>query len=40
MPDLIKVTYDQTGQSKSTNALGMREMQEKAYEGRTTIFTD
>ncbi len=24
------VTYDQTGKSKSTNAFGMREMQEKS----------
>lgn len=27
MPNLINVTYNQTGKSKSTNALGMREMQ-------------
>jgi hypothetical protein len=27
MPDLIKVTYDQTGASKKTNEPGMREMQ-------------
>ena len=38
MPDLINVTYKQTGQSKNTNALGMREMQEKAYEGRTAQY--
>jgi len=38
MPDLIKVTYKQTGQSKSTNELGMREMQEKAFEGRTAQY--
>lgn len=38
MPDLVYVTYDQTGKSKSTNALGMREMQEKAYEGRTAQY--
>ena len=38
MPDLIRVTYNQTGQSKSTNALGMREMQEKAFEGRTAQY--
>src|SRR5690554_3119438 len=35
MPNLINVEYNQTGKSKSTNALGMREMQEKAFEGRT-----
>lgn len=36
--DLVHVTYDQTGKSKSTNALGMREMQEKAFEGRTAQY--
>jgi len=30
MPDLVNVTYAQTGQSKSTNAYGMRDMQERA----------
>jgi superfamily II DNA or RNA helicase len=38
MPNLIEVEYGQTGNSKSTNALGMREMQEKAYEGRTAQY--
>lgn len=38
MPNLVHVTYDQTGKSKSTNALGMREMQEKAYEGRSAQY--
>lgn len=38
MPNLVHVTYDQTGKSKSTNALGMREMKEKAYEGRTAQY--
>lgn len=38
MPNLIQVEYDQTGKSKSTNTLGMREMQEKAYEGRTAQY--
>jgi superfamily II DNA or RNA helicase len=38
MPNLVNVTYDQTGKSKSINALGMREMQEKAYEGRTAQY--
>lgn len=36
--DLVHVEYDQTGKSKSTNALGMREMQEKAYDGRTAQY--
>ena len=38
MQNLVHVTYDQTGKSKSTNAFGMREMQEKAYEGRTAQY--
>ena len=38
MPNLVHVTYNQTGKSKSTNALGMREMQEKAFEGRTAQY--
>lgn len=38
MPNIVHVEYDQTGKSKSTNALGMREMQEKAYEGKTAQY--
>jgi len=38
MPDLVHVTYNQTGKSKKTNELGMREMQQKAYEGRTAQY--
>ncbi len=38
MQNLVHVTYDQTGKSKSTNGFGMREMQEKAYEGRTAQY--
>ena len=38
MPNLVHVTYNQTAKSKSTNALGMREMQEKAYDGRTAQY--
>ena len=38
MTNLVEVTYAQTGKSKSTNALGMREMQEKAYEGRSAQY--
>jgi len=38
MPDLVHVKYQQTGKSKKTNALGMREMQEKAYAGRTAQY--
>lgn len=35
MPDLIKIEYGQTGKSKKNNSLGMREMQERAYNART-----
>ncbi len=38
MPDLVHVTYNQTGKSKSTNELGMREMQERAYEARSAQY--
>ena len=38
MPNLVHVNYNQTGKSKSTNALGMREMQEKAFAGRTAQY--
>lgn len=34
--NIIENTYEQTGQSKKTNELGMREMQEKAYEKRNS----
>ena len=36
--NLVNVTYAQTGKSKSTNELGMREMQGKAYEARTAQY--
>ena len=38
MPNLVEVNYNRTGKSKSTNALGMREMQERAYEARTAQY--
>jgi len=38
MPNLIEVTYDQTGKSKSTNELGMREMQSRAYNSRKAQY--
>jgi len=38
MPDIVHVTYAQTGQSSSTNKLGMREMQEKAYHARDAQY--
>jgi superfamily II DNA or RNA helicase len=38
MPDIVHVKYQQTGKSKSTNAYGMREMQQKAFEARTAQY--
>ena len=32
MPNLVEVTYAQTGESTKTDSLGMREMQAKAFE--------
>ncbi len=34
MPNLIEIEYEQTGTSSSINALGMREMQARAFEAR------
>lgn len=38
MPDLIHVHYASTGASTSTNALGMREMQARAYAARASQY--
>jgi superfamily II DNA or RNA helicase len=38
MPDIVNVPYKQTGQSKSTNTYGMREMQERAFEYRDAQY--
>ena len=38
MPDIVHVTYAQTGQSSKLNTLGMREMQEKAYQARDAQY--
>jgi len=38
MTNIVEVNYHQTGQSKSTNDLGMREMQAKAYESRDSQY--
>jgi superfamily II DNA or RNA helicase len=38
MPNLVEVNYSQTGQSKKTNAFGMREMQERAFAARTAQY--
>lgn len=31
MPNLVEVSYEQTGRSTNTDALGMREMQARAF---------
>ena len=38
MPDIVHVTYAQTGQSANVNSMGMREMQEKAYQYRDAQY--
>src|SRR6476620_3785014 len=38
MPDLIHVTYNQTGKSKSTAEMGMREMQSRAFAARSAQY--
>lgn len=38
MPDIVHVTYGQTGQSSQTNKYGMREMQEKAFQARDAKY--
>ena len=38
MPDIVSVAYEQTGNSKSTNPYGMREMQERAFESRDAQY--
>lgn len=38
MPDIVNVQYKQTGESKSINPYGMREMQERAFEYRDAQY--
>lgn len=38
MPNIVEVTYAQTGQSTSTNKYGMREMQDRAFEARNAQY--
>ncbi len=38
MPDIVHVTYNQTGQSTKTNPMGMREMQARAFEARDAQY--
>lgn len=38
MPDFINVTYGQTGQSQSTNSMGMRTMQSRAFDARNSQY--
>ena len=38
MPDLVNVTYAQTGRSIATDTMGMREMQARAFETRNAQY--
>lgn len=38
MPNIVEVTYSQTGQSTSTNKYGMRDMQDRAFEARNAQY--
>jgi len=38
MPDIVHVTYNQTGESTQTNSLGMRDMQARAFEARDAQY--
>ncbi|KXK68468.1 ATP-dependent helicase [Pseudomonas putida] len=38
MPNIVEVTYAQTGQSTSINQYGMRQMQERAFEARNAQY--
>ena len=38
MPNIVDVTYQQTGQSTKKNPLGMRDMQARAYEDREAQY--
>ena len=38
MPNIVEVTYNQTGKSTSTNDYGMREMQARAFEARDAQY--
>ena len=38
MPNLVNVSYHQTGKSTNTNTMGMREMQSRAFESRDANY--
>jgi len=38
MPNIVEVNYKQTGESTKINKLGMREMQERAYQARDARY--
>lgn len=38
MPNLVNVSYHQTGKSTGTNTMGMREMQSRAFEARDAKY--
>jgi hypothetical protein len=38
MSDIVHVSYGQTGESAKINEMGMREMQQKAYQARDAQY--
>ncbi len=38
MPNIVEVNYEQTGESTKINKMGMREMQERAYQARDAQY--
>jgi len=38
MPNFVDVAYKQTGDSLSTNTMGMRDMQAKAFEAKDAQY--
>jgi len=38
MPDIVSVTYAQTGQSTAVDNMGMREMQARAFDARNAQY--
>lgn len=38
MPNIVDITYNQTGESTSTNSMGMRDMQARAFESRDAQY--
>ena len=38
MPNIVDVTYDQTDESKKTNSMGIRGIQERTYSARNAQY--